>query len=60
MNNLKKIFIFIFTLILSISLFACGKDKTPDDKKDPEIDWSSKRVYEISAIEEYQEQNNFR
>ena len=56
MNNLKKIFIFIFTLILSISLFACGKDKTPDDKKDPEIDWSSKRVYEISAIEEYQEQ----
>ena len=55
MNNLKKIFIFIFTLMLSISLFACGKDNNPDDNKEQETDWSSKRVQEISAIEAYQE-----
>ena len=55
MKILKQIFIFIVLALLTFTLGACNKEKDPGNKGGDEIDWSSKRVFQISEVEEYKE-----
>ena len=57
MKIFKKVFIFIALLLLVFTLTSCNKEKNPGGKEggDTEIDWSSKRVFQISEIEAYKD-----
>ena len=56
MKIFKKVFIFIALLLLVFTIAACNKEKDPGKEGgDTEIDWSSKRVFQISEIEAYKD-----
>lgn len=55
MKTIKRMFIFVVLLLLTLSLAACKHDNGEDKQGGDEIDWSSKRVFQISEIEEYKD-----
>ncbi|MBP5407782.1 MAG: hypothetical protein J6Y42_01420 [Bacilli bacterium] len=52
MKMIKKLLTFLFLVVLVLSLCACKKDNGGNNGgKEPEEDWASKRVSEITEIE---------